>query len=316
MIHNLPIIGIISPCYNEEEILVNTAEELNNLIIGLIKDKTISENSFICFVDDGSKDNTWKLISKIVLENKLVKGIKLSINAGHQNALLAGLFTYNKSSDALITIDADLQDDITVIKEMIFKFKKGADTVYGVREERKKDTYFKRKTAQIFYKFMQLMKVNIIFNHADFRLCSKRVIHSLSGFNEVNLFLRGIIPSIGFNNEIVYYTRLERKAGISKYPLKKMLSFAWNGITSFSTFPLKLVSMLGFLIFLGCCFMSIYALHSLLNGNYVPGWLSTVLPMYFLGGIQLFCFGIIGEYVGKIYSEVKGRPRYIIEEKI
>lgn len=311
-----PIIGIVSPCYNEEEILPDTIQQLSGLVSRLISENIISKKSFIAFVDDGSADNTWSIIQKEVVNREYIKGLKLSSNVGHQNALLAGLFNFNDVADGLISIDADLQDDISVIEMMVVKFINGADTVYGVRKERTTDTFFKRISAQLFYRLMLLMKVNIIYNHADFRLCSQRVIKSLSSFNETNLFLRGIIPTIGFTSEIVYYNRLERQAGKSKYPLSKMLSFAWNGITSFSTFPLKLVSTIGFLIFMFCILMSFYALYALVIGSNVPGWLSTVLPMYFLGGIQLFCFGIIGEYVGKIYSEVKQRPRYTIEEKI
>ena len=311
-----PIIGIISPCYNEEEILPYTIQQLTNLLTRLITENLISNESFIAFVDDGSEDDTWAIIEKEVINGDKIKGLKLSSNVGHQNALLAGLFNFNHLAEALISIDADLQDDINVIEKMVVKFKNGTDIVYGVRKERKGDTFFKRNSAQLFYRLMLLMKVNIIYNHADFRLCSNRVVKSLSNYNETNLFLRGIIPSIGFTSEAVYYDRLERQAGDSKYTLKKMLSFAWNGITSFSSFPLKLVSTIGFLIFTFCIFMSIYALYALIIGSNVPGWLSTVLPMYFLGGIQLFCFGIIGEYVGKIYSEVKQRPRYTIEKKI
>lgn len=310
-----PIIGIVSPCFNEEENIVKTTTQLLNLVSDLVDENLISSKSVLILVDDGSSDNTWNLIEDETKKSNLVKGLKLSKNFGHQNALLAGLFNYNKITDALISIDADLQDDISVIKEMIIKFKNGTDTVYGVRNERASDTFFKRVSAQLFYKLMLLMKVNIIYNHADYRLCSKRVITSLEGYKETNLFLRGIIPSIGFKSDVVYYNRLSRNAGTSKYTLGKMLSFAWNGITSFSSFPLKLVSTLGFLIFLFCILMLMYGLYALITGNTVPGWLSTVLPMYFLGGIQLFCFGIIGEYVGKIYAEVKQRPRYVVEKK-
>ncbi|QOD61500.1 glycosyltransferase family 2 protein [Polaribacter haliotis] len=311
-----PIIGIVSPCFNEEENVKSTASKLTNLLSDLIQRNIISEKSILILVDDGSVDNTWNLINEQAHKNSKIKGLKLSKNFGHQNALLAGLFNFNNDVDALISIDADLQDDIQVIEEMIVKFKNGADTVYGIRNERKTDTFFKRTTAQLFYKLMLLMKVNLLYNHADFRLCSKRVIQSLEGYNETNLFLRGIIPSIGFKSDTVTYNRLDRSAGETKYTLGKMLSFAWDGITSFSSFPLKLVSTLGFLIFIFCIIMLFYALYALVIGSTVPGWLSTVLPMYFLGGIQLFCFGIIGEYVGKIYSEVKHRPRFIIEEKI
>jgi len=310
-----PVIGIVSPCYNEQEVLPETAAQLNALLTGLIQDNIISEKSFVVFVDDGSRDATWQITETLAQQYPLIKGLKLAGNVGHQNALLAGLLTFNSEADALVSIDADLQDDINAIPEMIEKFVHGADVVYGVRRERTTDTAFKRNTALMFYKFAKKMKVNLVHNHADFRLCSKRVISALSGYAEVNLFLRGIIPSIGYSREMVYYDRLERFAGTSKYPLKKMLSFAWNGITSFSNYPLKLVSVIGFVIFAVCLGMSAYALISLFSGHTVPGWVSTVLPMYFLGGIQLFCFGIIGEYIGKIYAEVKQRPRYIIDKK-
>ena len=311
-----PIIGIISPCYNEEEVLNESIEELHNLILDLVNSDLISDKSFIAFVDDGSKDNTWEIIESKVSQNSCVKGLKLAGNVGHQNALLAGLLTFNEDADALISIDADLQDDIKIIGQMIEKFKSGKDIIYGVRKERAKDTFFKRNTAMLFYFLMKKMKSNIIPNHADFRLCSKRVINSLYNFREVNLFLRGIIPSIGFTNDIIYYDRLERNAGESKFPFRKMFSFAWNGITSFSTFPLKLVTAIGFVIFFICLIMSGYAIVAIYTGDTVPGWLSTVLPMYFLGGIQLFSIGVIGEYIGKIYSEVKQRPRYIIDKRI
>lgn len=311
---NKPVIGIVSPCYNEEAVLRETSAQLHSLVEQLITKGKISEKSFIAFVDDGSRDTTWSIIEDESQNKVHVKGLKLAGNVGHQNALLAGLLTFNTEADALISIDADLQDDISVIEDMIDKYKAGTDVVYGVRNSRVTDTFFKRNTALMFYYLMKKMKVNVLHNHADYRLCSNRVITALSGFNEVNLFLRGIIPSIGFKKDVVYYNRLERFAGESKYPFTKMLSFAWNGVTSFSTFPLKLVTTIGFLIFFLCILMSIYALSAVFAGNTVPGWVSTVLPMYFLGGIQLFCFGIIGEYIGKIYSEVKQRPRYIVDK--
>ena len=311
-----PIIGIVSPCYNEEKVINETSNQLNNILSDLVLRKIISEKSFVVFIDDGSQDNSWKQIEKNATQLKYVKGLKLAGNVGHQNALLAGLHTYKDEADALITIDADLQDDITIIEEMIAKFISGIDIVYGVRKERKSDSFFKQKTALLFYSIMTKMKINIIHNHADFRLCSKRVIDALSEYNEVNLFLRGIIPSIGFSNEIVYYNRLKRFAGKSKYPFRKMVSFAWNGITSFSNYPLKLVTIIGFAIFFVCILMTIYAVYGLYSENVVPGWLSTVLPMYFLGGVQLFCFGILGEYIGKIYLEVKKRPRYFVDKRV
>lgn len=311
-----PIIGIISPCYNEEQALIETEKQLRSLLKQMAEQDLISDKSFVGFVDDGSKDDTWQKIETLAQQSNCIKGLKLVGNVGHQNALLAGLLTFNEDADALISIDADLQDDIRIVAQMIEKFTSGTDVVYGVRKERSSDTFFKRNSALLFYWFIQKLKSNMISNHADYRLCSQRVIHNLSNFNEVNLFLRGIIPSMGFSSAIIYYDRLERKAGNSKYPFRKMLSFAWNGITSFSTFPLKLVTAIGFIVFFLCLIMSVYAGFAIYTGDAVPGWLSTVLPMYFLGGIQLFSIGVIGEYVGKIYAEVKQRPRYIIDKKI
>ena len=311
-----PIIGIVSPCFNEELVLAHTAIQLNDIIKDLVFRNVISNQSFVVFVDDGSNDKTWQCIEDNAQKLTYIKGLKLAGNVGHQKALLAGLLTYKDEADALISIDADLQDDVRVIEEMILKFVAGADVVYGVRKERTTDTIFKRNTALLFYKLMKLMKVNIIHNHADYRLCSHRVLKALAEFNEVNLFLRGIIPSIGFNKDVVYYDRLERFAGESKYPLRKMAAFAWNGVTSFSNYPLKLVTIIGFVVFFACLLMTGYAFFAIYTGDVVPGWLSTVLPMYFLGGVQLFCFGIIGEYIGKIYSEVKQRPRYFIDKRV
>lgn len=311
-----PIIGVVSPCYNEELVLNETSVQLNAIIADLISQNYISEKSFAAFIDDGSKDKTWCIIEEKTKQLSHIKGLKLAGNVGHQNALLAGLLIFKDEADALISIDADLQDDVSVIKEMILKFISGTDVVYGVRKERTTDTFFKRNTALLFYNLMKRMKVNIIHNHADYRLCSCRVLNALAEFKEVNLFLRGIIPTIGFTKDIVYYNRLERFAGESKYPFGKMAAFAWNGVTSFSNYPLKLVTIIGFVIFSFCIIMTGYALFALYTGNVVPGWLSTVLPMYFLGGVQLFCFGIIGEYIGKIYSEVKQRPRYFIDKRI
>lgn len=311
-----PTIGIVSPCYNEELVIQETATQLNQIISDLITRNIIAESSFAVFIDDGSKDNTWQIIETMANELPFVKGLKLAGNVGHQKALLAGLLTFKSEADALISIDADLQDDVSVIEEMIVKHCNGIDVVYGVRKERTTDTFFKRNTALLFYHLMKKMKVNIIHNHADYRLCSQRVLYALDEFGEVNLFLRGIIPSIGFSKDVVYYDRLERFAGESKYPFRKMAAFAWNGVTSFSNYPLKLVTIIGFVIFLFCLLMSAYALFALFSGNVVPGWLSTVLPMYFLGGIQLFCFGIIGEYIGKIYLEVKKRPRFFIDKRV
>ena len=311
-----PIIGIILPCYNEAEMLPETSARINSLIQDLVKRSVISEKSFATFVDDGSKDATWNIIAQKTTEYTYVKGLKLSCNVGHQKALLAGLNTFMDEADALISIDADLQDDIAVIEEMIEKFKAGSNVIYGIRKERQTDTFFKRNTALLFYTIMKKMKVNMMYNHADYRLCSRQVLTALSEFSEVNLFLRGIIPSIGFSSNTVYYDRLERTAGESKYPFSKMASFAWNGITSFSNYPLKLVTVIGFVIFIACLALSGYVVASYSFGHIVPGWVSTVLPMYFLGGVQLFCLGIIGEYVGKIYLEVKNRPRYFIDKRV
>jgi glycosyltransferase involved in cell wall biosynthesis len=311
-----PIIGIVCPCYNEEAVLPETITQLDLLLSEFIEVRKVSPDSFIALVDDGSRDSTWTLIEQFATEKRRVKGLKLAGNVGHQKALLAGLLTFNNDAHALISMDVDLQDDLTVIGQMIDQFAAGADVVYGVRKERKTDTFFKRTSALFFYRLMRFMRVNIIYNHADFRLQSNRVLEALAQYNEVHVFLRGIIPTIGFKQAFVYYDRMDRFAGHSKYPLRKMLSFAWNGITSFSTFPLKLVSIIGFLIFFACLVMSGYVVVALFAGKTVPGWVSTVLPMYFLGGIQLLCFSIIGEYIGKIYSEVKSRPRFIIDKKI
>lgn len=311
-----PIIGIVCPCYNEEAVLPETVARLEVLMSGFIADGLLSDQSFVAFVDDGSRDRTWALIEGFASEKPFVKGLKLAGNVGHQKALLAGLMSFNPDADALVSMDVDLQDDISVIADMIRKFTEGADVVFGVRKERRSDTAFKRNTALFFYRLMKAMRVKIVHNHADFRLQSRRVLDALAEFNEVNLFLRGIIPAIGFRQDFVYYDRQDRFAGDSKYPFSKMLSFAWNGITSFSTFPLKLVSIIGFIIFFACLIMSGYVLVALFFGHTVPGWVSTVLPMYFLGGIQLLCFSIIGEYIGKIYAEVKNRPRFIIDKRV
>lgn len=312
----LPVIGIVLPCYNEAEMLPLATSQINILVERLVARNIISSKSFAVFVDDGSKDATWAIIAQKALEHSHVKGLRLSGNVGHQKALLAGLNIFMDEADALISIDADLQDDIAVIEDMVLRFKAGTDVVYGVRKERATDTFFKRNTALLFYKLMKKMRVNIMYNHADYRLCSKRVLKALSEYGEVNLFLRGIIPTIGFRSESVYYDRLERAAGESKYPFRKMVAFAWNGVTSFSNYPLKLVTIIGFVIFFLCLLLSGYVVFAYSLGHVVPGWVSTVLPMYFLGGVQLFCLGIMGEYIGKIYLEVKKRPRYFIDERV
>jgi len=308
-------LGIIVPCYNEQEVLPETAERLLALRQLLIKRGAIEDTSRICFVDDGSKDGTWNLIEELANRKDGISGIKLSKNRGHQNALMAGLFTMD--GDALVSIDADLQDDINVIEKMVAEFHNGVDIVYGVRKRRETDSFFKRISAELFYKFLSLLGAESINNHADYRLMSRRAIESLKGFREVNLYLRGIIPLLGFRSAVVHYDRLERFAGTSKYPLKKMIALALDGVTSFSVSPLRFIMFIGFTVFLGTVFVMIWIVWTrFFSDRAVPGWASTVLPMFFLGGVQILCIGVIGEYLGKIYGEVKGRPRYIIEKVI
>ena len=309
-------IYLVIPCYNEQEVLYETAKRLKQKMNDLIDSDFISKESKIVFVDDGSKDNTWSIIEELKNNNKLFAGIKLSRNRGHQNALLCGLMTVKDRCDAAISLDADLQDDINVIDKFIEKFYEGNDVVYGVRSERKTDTFFKRNTAQGFYKVMNALGVDIVYNHADYRLMSKRALDALSEFKEVNLFLRGIVPLVGFNSEIVEYERNERFAGESKYPLKKMLSFAFEGITSFSVKPIRLVLIIGVIMFISSLGALAYFLLLWMNGYTVQGWTTVVASIWMLGGIQLLCLGVIGEYVGKIYIESKARPKYIIDKFI
>ena len=310
---NKLILNLVIPCYNEEEALPYTKIELDKKMNSLIKKGLISSDSKVVLVNDGSRDKTWNIITDFHNENNMYVGINLSRNKGHQNALLAGLIYSSKTSDISISMDADLQDDINAIDDMIDKYKNGADIVYGVRNSRKKDTFFKRFTAESFYKFMSKMGVEIVFNHADFRLMSKRAMEALSEYKEVNLFLRGIVPELGFKTDISYYSRNERVAGSSKYPLKKMISFAVDGITSFSVKPLRIIASIGFLILVLSFIMLIYALAMKLCGNTVSGWTFIVCSIWLIGGIQTLCLGVIGEYIGKIYNETKKRPRYIIE---
>ena len=308
-------LGVVVPCYNEEDVLQEATRRLLGTLGELITGGRIREKSRIYYVDDGSTDGTWALIESLSRNNERVAGIKLSRNRGHQNALLAGLFT--APGDALISLDADLQDDVSAISAMVDEFAKGAEIVYGVRESRNTDGFFKRSTAQAFYRVMNLLGVEVVYNHADYRLMSRRAIEALQDYKEVNLFLRGVVPLIGFRSAQVYYKRAERHAGKSKYPLKRMLAFAFEGIASFSVTPLRLITGLGLLVFAITMLMSVYILCvKLFTDATVPGWTSTVLPMYILGGIQLFCTGIIGEYLGKMYQEVKARPRYIIDKCI
>jgi len=304
---------LVIPCYNEEEVLDETAKRLQIKMNALIEKKKISSLSKIVFVNDGSKDKTWDKIVLFHQENSLFSGINLSRNRGHQNALLAGLMTVKDDADMVISMDADLQDDIEVIDQFIDAYYQGNDIVYGVRSSRKTDTFFKRNSALAFYRFMEKMGVQIIYNHADYRLMSKRAIEGLAEFKEVNLFLRGMVPLIGYPSTTVLYERAERFAGESKYPLKKMLSFAFDGITSFSIKPIRFILFLGLFLFVCSIVMLVYALIRYFGGNVIWGWTSLMISIWALGGLQLFAIGIIGEYIGKVYMETKERPRYIIE---
>lgn len=308
-------LSIVIPCYNEEEVLPETVAQLTVLMREMEHEQLIAPDSAIWFVDDGSKDKTWALIEDYVVSNHYIRGIKLARNRGHQNALLAGLET--ATGDVLISIDADLQDDIQVIKSMMIEHYKGIDIVYGVRKARSTDTVFKRMSAEGYYHLLSKMGVNIVFNHADYRLMSRRAIESLKQYEEVNLFLRGIIPTIGFPSSTVEYDRAARFAGESKYPLKKMLALAADGITSFSAVPLRLIAGLGFFIFLMSLGLSFWVFFvKLFTDNATPGWASSVLPMYLLGGIQLLSIGVLGEYIAKMYMETKKRPRYFLDKVI
>lgn len=308
-------LAIVVPCYNEEEVLKIASKALREVLDDLIRKGKIAEDSFILFVNDGSKDRTWELIEEEHQAYPVqVRGVKLAGNVGHQFALTAGLITAKDMSDVTVSIDADLQDDVAVIEEMIDKYHAGNDIVYGVRKERKTDTFFKRTTAQGFYKLMAAMGVKTVYNHADFRLMSKRAVEHFSQFKESNLFLRGMMPLIGYQTDSVYYDRKERVAGESKYPLKKMLALAFNGISSFSVKPISLILGLGLFIIVCSVLASVYALISYFTGHVVQGWTSLILSIWFLGGLQLLAIGLVGQYIGKIYMEVKHRPRYNIEK--
>ncbi|MEG1984553.1 MAG: glycosyltransferase family 2 protein [Oscillospiraceae bacterium] len=306
-------IYLVVPCYNEEAVLQETTKRLTEKFSHLIAEGLVSKGSRVIYVDDGSKDKTWQLIEMAHSENKLFSGIKLSRNRGHQNALLAGLLTVKDEADAVISMDADLQDDIGAIDEMVKKYTAGADIVYGVRSKRATDTAFKRATAEGFYKVMNGLGAKVVYNHADYRLMSRRALDALEQYGEVNLFLRGIVTLIGYKTDIVYYERNERFAGESKYPLKKMLSFAWDGITSFSVKPLQIITGMGMIVCALSIIGLIYCLISWIVGSTVQGWTSMTMIVLLLGGVQLLSLGIIGEYIGKIYGEVKHRPRFIIE---
>lgn len=304
---------IAVPCYNEEEVLPDSSFKLLNKMNQMVSEGKITADSRIVFIDDGSKDKTWEIISNLHSENEMFQGIKLSRNRGHQNALLCGLMTLKDRCDAVISIDADLQDDINVFDEMVEKFEGGCDVVYGVRSKRETDTFFKRFTAEAYYKVLDKMGAKIIFNHADFRLMSAKALDGFSQFKEVNLFLRGLVPMVGYKSDIVTYERSERLLGESKYPLKKMLALAFEGITSLSTKPIKMISRIGLAIFLISIVMLVYFVVRFFMGATVQGWASLAVSIWAIGGLQLLAIGVIGEYIGKIYLETKARPRYIVE---
>ena len=307
------ILYIVVPCYNEEEVLEVTANVLKAKMQGYMNNNKVSTKSKICFVDDGSKDDTWEIIERLHKEDSLFSGIKLTRNRGHQNALLCGLMTVKNQADMVISMDADLQDDIDAMDEMIDKYLDGYDVVYGVRSARKTDTFFKRFTAESFYKIMSFFGAEVVFNHADYRLMSKKALDGLESFEDVNLFLRGMVPMVGLPSCNVYYERKERFAGESKYPLKKMLSFAFEGITSLSVKPIKLILSLGSIIFMVSIGILIYSLIQHFNSNTVSGWTSLIVSIWALGGLQLIAIGIIGQYIGKVYLETKRRPRFLVE---
>lgn len=305
---------LVVPCYNEQEVLPETAKRLLEKMSDMMTGGKISPDSRICFVDDGSKDRTWSMIEELHQDNPIFRGVKLSRNKGHQNALLAGLMTVRGECDMAVSLDADLQDDIEAIEAMVDKYQAGCEIVYGVRSARKTDTFFKKTTAEGYYKLLKATGVDITYNHADYRLMSRRALDALAEFKEVNLFLRGIVPMIGFKTGTVSYERHERFAGESKYPLKKMLNFAMEGITSLSVKPIRMITSLGFAIFTISVLMLIYFLIRHFTGETVQGWTSIVVSVWAIGGLQLLAIGVIGEYIGKIYLESKARPKYIIEE--
>ncbi len=307
-------LAIVSPCYNEEEVLESSVRRLTELFNSLIKDKKITENSFFLFVNDGSRDRTWEIISRLHKENKFVCGVNLAHNVGHQSAIMAGMMVAKDRADAAITIDADLQDDLQAIPQMIDDYEKGYDIVYGVKVSRTADPLLKRLSAVAFYKLQAKMGVNSIYNHADFRFMSRRALEMLSQYKEKNLYLRGIIPTIGLNSTTVNDTISERSAGSSKYTLGKMLSLALDGITSFSVKPIYGIIYLGLLFILICMGIGVYVVHAIVAGTAVPGWASVILSIWLIGGLNLISIGIIGVYIGKIYKEVKNRPLYNIQE--
>jgi glycosyltransferase involved in cell wall biosynthesis len=313
-VKNPPRLAIVVPCYNEEAVLKETNTRLTSLLKELASQSKIKADSFIVYVNDGSKDQTWSLIHQLGEEDTCVRGVKLAHNAGHQNALMAGLESFKGEADALVTIDADLQDDVNAIKAMVDEYLAGADIVYGVRKERTTDSFFKRTTALAFYKLMAIMGTDTVYNHADYRLMSQRAVEALCQYPERNLFLRGLVPLLGFTTKNVYYDRAERFAGESKYPLNKMLAFAIDGITSFSIKPITIILITGLLCFILGLIMLGWGLYSYVRGSVVPGWTSLMVSMWLIAGVVITSLGVIGEYIGKIYIEVKQRPRYHIEE--
>lgn len=314
--NNVPILYLILPCFNEEEILLKTTEETDKKINQLIEQDKISNLSRVLYVDDGSIDNTWNIIEDIHSQNKRFCGLKFSKNKGHQNALFAGLMFAKDKSDIAISMDADLQDDLDVIDEMINEYGKGSQIVYGIRSSRQSDSFFKKFTAENFYRFMAFLGVEIVFNHADCRLMSKKSLNALEEYEEVNLFLRGIVPQLGFKTSNVYYERNKRELGQSKYPFKKMVKFAFEGITSFSIRPLKMITSLGFIMAIFSFIVMVYALIVKILGSAVSGWTFIIISIWLVSGIQMLSIGILGEYVGKMYIETKKRPRYIIEKEL
>lgn len=312
--HKREKLYIVIPCYNETMVLHETEDRLTRKLNQMISNKLISSESRIVFVDDGSQDDTWTIIKELHQDNPMVLGIKLSRNRGHQNALLAGLLTMKNYCDMVVSMDADLQDDIEVLDQFVEKYYAGCEIVYGVRSVREADTFFKKYTAEGFYKFMKFMGVEIVYNHADYRLMSSRALEELSCYKEVNLFLRGIVPMIGFKTDVVLYERHKRFAGESKYPIKKMLAFAMDGITSLSIKPIRFITGLGIALFGVSLIMLVYYIILYYLGNTTPGWATIVVSIWGIGGLQLLAIGIIGEYIGKIYMETKERPRYTIEE--
>ncbi len=308
-------LGIVVPCYNEEEVFPISEPALRGVLDNLVAKGKIAPDSFVLFVNDGSKDATWDLIEEAHKQHPVqVRGVKLAGNVGHQFALTAGLITAKDMCDVTVSIDADLQDDVNVIEEMVDKYHEGCDIVYGVRSDRKTDSFFKRTTAQAFYKLMAAMGVKTVYNHADFRLMSQRAVEQFSHYEETNLFLRGIVPTLGYKTDCVYYQRLERAAGVSKYPLSKMLALAFNGISSFSIKPINFILGFGCAMIIIAIGAAIYSIVQYCLGNVVPGWTSLMLSIWFIGGVQLLAIGLVGQYIGKVYIEVKHRPRYNIEK--